>query len=75
MKPDELIFLRECQKTVHRIVGGEWIKGEAPMDVYERLGMNRKRAEYLCQKWVDKGWMECGVSARTGWLTDEGMAA
>lgn len=28
-----------------------------------------------CQELVDRGYMECGVSARTGWLTEKGRAA
>ncbi len=37
--------------------------------------MNEKRKEYLCEKWVGKGWYDYGVTARSGWLTAEGKEA
>lgn len=46
-----------------------------PFQIAELIGMHPKRLHYLCEKWIDKGWLECGVSARTGWLTDVGAAA
>jgi hypothetical protein len=39
------------------------------------LGIPAKRTEYILGKWVDKGWLECGVSARTGRLTVKGLGA
>jgi len=47
---------------------------ELPWDVAPRLGIHPKRAQYLYQKWTDKGWFNYGVSARTGWLEPEGLA-
>ncbi len=41
----------------------------------EALKIHPKRTEYLLEKWVSKGWWECGVSLRTGWLTEKGLAA
>ena len=32
-----------------------------------------KRFNYLAEKWTTKGYWECGVSLRTGWLTEEGV--
>lgn len=37
----------------------------------DRLGIPRKRAWRLLEKWSDKGWWDCGVSDRTGWFTDK----
>lgn len=34
-----------------------------------------KQIELMCQRLVDRGYMECGVSARTGWLTQKGRDA
>lgn len=39
------------------------------------IGIHEKRTGYLLNKWIDKGWLECGVSARTGWLTEKGLEA
>ncbi len=36
------------------------------------IGLNQKRAWYLCDKWISKGWWDCGVNALSGWLTDDG---
>ncbi len=41
--------------------------------VGDALGMGGNRVHYLLDKWIDKGWWECGVSARTGWLTEKGL--
>lgn len=60
MKPDEKA-LWEAVKA-----------GEPGYDAYPRLGIHPNRAQYLFEKWVKKGWWECGVSARTGWVTEKG---
>lgn len=33
-----------------------------------------KRVQDILYKWSDKGWWNYGVSARTGWLTEKGLA-
>jgi hypothetical protein len=39
------------------------------------LGINEKRAAYICQKWMGKGLYEYGVNVLAGWLTDKGREA
>lgn len=70
MKPDEAAFLKELAASRPRPTR------EAPFatDIGVRLGLHPKRAHYLLEKWLDKGWWECGVSVRSGWLTGEGLA-
>lgn len=71
MKEDERQFLvtlaaeRPCQLAI----------GPYATDIGKRLGMHWKRAEYLLDKWTGKGWWECGVTLRSGWLTEKGLAA
>ena len=38
-------------------------------------GMNDRRYHYVLEKWEDRGWWDCGVSTRCGWLTDKGRVA
>jgi helix-turn-helix protein len=64
MKPDERELLIAVQSG----------KYPTPLEAGEALGMNAKRISYICEKWINKGWLECGVSARTGWLTEAGKA-
>lgn len=37
------------------------------------LNMHRKRAAYILEKWVGRGWYDYGVCVDLGWLTPEGM--
>ncbi len=62
MKEDERQLLNRFQ--------ADWTR--FPIDHANDMGMHPKRANYLFEKWIDKGWLECGVTARTGWLTEEG---
>ena len=62
MKPDEAKLLKGIQD------------GKPPKVVAADLGMHEKRLQYILLKWTDKGWWDYGVSARTGWLTDKGIA-
>jgi hypothetical protein len=48
---------------------------ESVGDVGVRLGMHRKRVNYLLLKWSDRGWFDYGTSPGMGWLTDAGKAA
>jgi len=41
-------------------------------ELAEEQGMHPRRAEYIYEKWIRKGWWECGISRRTGWLTEAG---
>lgn len=71
MKPrdDEMRFR---QAIAERVRNGEhaWAR-----EIAAELGLNTKRAYYLCLKWSDKGWWEYGVNALAGWLTESGMVA
>lgn len=69
MKDDERELLESLQKRT----------AEDPNQPYVRqlvadLGMNEKRAAYICEKWATKGWYDYGVNVLAGWLTDEGKA-
>lgn len=70
MKPDEALLLATLARERPRQSGDGFAT-----DVATRLGIHPKRAEYLLDKWVSKGWFECGVSLRSGWLTEAGLAA
>lgn len=61
MKPDE----RDLLLAIARLGPHQF-----PFNVMG--SMHPKRLEYILSKWENKGWFECGVSLRTGWLTDEG---
>jgi hypothetical protein len=68
MKPDE-------KKLFDALVQGS--KGKHPVYVREvvtLLGINEKRATFICKKWEKKGWYEFGVHVLAGWLTKEGIA-
>jgi hypothetical protein len=43
-------------------------------EILERWGWHPKQANAILEKVIDRGYVECGVSARTGWLTDKGKA-
>ena len=67
MKSDEkglLLALAEQPKDASRIM---------PRDVAGHLGIPEKRAEYILNKWIGKGWFECGVSVFSGWLLPKGL--
>lgn len=68
MKPDERLLLLELARLPRP-------RAEFATDVGVRLGLHVKRALYLLEKWADKRWWDCGVSLRTGWLTDAGQRA
>jgi len=34
------------------------------------LGIHYKRAEYLLNKWIDRGWLDCGISCARPWFTE-----
>lgn len=68
MKDDERAFLAECQRCAANTPDRE-----PPRDIYQRMGINWKRACYLLGKWTDKGWYDYGVNVDLGWMTDKGM--
>jgi len=69
MKPDERKLLDELQRQYKR--------GARPpvWEVISEIGMNEKRAAYICEKWAGKGWYDYGVNVLFGWLKDEGLKA
>ena len=46
---------------------------EHPMivDIGKKLGIEENRVARIAEKWCIKGLINCGVSARTGWIEDE----
>lgn len=65
MKEDEMQLLSEIQARLQC--------GEKPYirEVVASIGLNEKRAAYICQKWAEKGWYDYGVSVLAGWLTEK----
>ena len=50
-------------------------RGDYPYeDLAEKFGCDEKLAFSACERAVDHGLIEYGVSLRTGWLTEEGKA-
>ena len=52
-----------------------WINSQLPREhrrynseIIEILGMNRKRAEYILEKWSGKGFWSYGVNPVGGWF-------
>jgi hypothetical protein len=76
MRPDEVALLKELARVqVPYYDGGKRDGKDAfATDVGRRLGVHPKRAAYLFDKWLCKGWWDFGVSPRTGWLTAKGLA-
>ncbi len=63
--------MREDEKQLLLAVGA----GEFVVDAGERLGIARKRVNYLTEiKWPEKRWWDYGVAGVRGWLADEGRA-
>ncbi len=58
MKHDEREFLNSLQQRTY-----EYNQFSIPSvrKVLADLGMNAKRAAYICQKWTDKGWYNYGI--------------
>ena len=59
MKNDEREFMRFILENDGRVPFGFW-------------SQLTKRQYYLLEKWSDKGFWDYGVSARGGWITEEG---
>lgn len=45
-------------------------RGMRPRDAGARLGIARKRVEYLCRKWAQQGRYDYGVCIDMGWAED-----
>lgn len=71
MRPDEVALLKAIQQRTSDVWSPEY---QSVRSIVEGLGMNTKRADYILDKWDDKGWYEYGVCVDMGWLTDEGKA-
>ena len=50
------------------------VNGEAPRYAGVRLGMSRKRVEYLCEKWARQGKYDFGVVHDLGWVVGHPQA-
>ncbi len=71
MKPDERALLTALRAD--RAQPGR--TGTFADEIGDGLGMHHKRVQYLLYKWADRNWWEYGVSARTGWFTENGWKA
>jgi len=69
MKDDEKELLERLQKRTAEDPNMPYVR-----QLVADIGMNEKRAAYICEKWTEKGWYEYGVNVLAGWLTDEGKA-
>jgi len=69
-RPDEIEFCRrlwgQCDRRPYVLV--EHNGGPCAEGVAGRMGMSRKRANYLLKKWP---FWEFGITARFGWFTRE----
>lgn len=66
MKVDEFWLLHQLQTSSYKTPRELIDRGDFPI--------NKKRAYYLLEKWVDKGWYEYGVCIDLGWLTELGKS-
>lgn len=64
MNEKEILFA----KTLFKLVKGKpYVAGTAT-----KYSGDKKLMYYL-DKWIKKGFWECGVSVRSGWFTEEGI--
>lgn len=64
-KEDERLLLRTLQSMDRPYV----------REVVRQLGINEKRAAYICDKWADRRWYDYGVNVLAGWLEGDGLTA
>jgi hypothetical protein len=64
MKQDELDLLVALGKELDEF-------GKAKI-IGKTILMHNNRLNYILNKWIDKGWWECGIGPQSGWFTDEG---
>jgi hypothetical protein len=69
MKDDERELLERLQKRTNEDPNPPYVR-----QLVADIGMNEKRAAYICEKWADKGLYDYGISSLAGWLTDAGKA-
>ena len=63
MKEDERLLLKKLKER------GRGLQPSA-LEISKSINMAYKRARYILRdKWERKGWYDCGVSWRVGWLT------
>ena len=61
---------------VERLLAIGMLSGDvSPLDITLRHRLDDREVHCLITGWDVRGWIEYGVSLRTGWLTDEGRAA
>ena len=68
IKPDDRAALEALAKA------GPY-QGGVAMRALCRAGTHPKRQHRLAEKWDDRGWWDCGMTLRSGWLTPEGHRA
>lgn len=75
MKQDELDFLKLMQfECVQTSLGAWWCSHVlTPRDLWRITGINRKRMDFILQKWADRGWYNYGVNVEMGWMEADGM--
>jgi hypothetical protein len=71
MKLDERKFLIE----LGRVRPKQTVDGPTAEDVGLRLGLSTTRINFILNKWDIRGWWDCGVTLRSGWLTKLGRWA
>jgi hypothetical protein len=73
MKPDEeALLLAIYEQFIAYIASNRTVEMPRVRQIVLDSRVNHKRAYYLLDKWVNKGWYEYGVSIAAGWLTKEG---
>ena len=70
MKDDEIELFNRIKKFG---IGTSQSNYKSVKEIAEDMGMNLKRASYLCEKWANKGLYEWGINILQGWLTEEGL--
>lgn len=67
-RDDEIAFYAALKKAAQ--AGPTWGTSMECKRIAKELGMSEKRAFYLLMKWADKGWIDYGTWAWTGWFTE-----
>jgi hypothetical protein len=71
IKPDEIELANIILSNKEHIYAENYTY-KVPYEMWDKL---TKRQMYILKKWLDKNWWDCGVTIRSGWLTDEGLVA
>lgn len=64
MKSDEKQFMKEVLKNETLSTA----KKRSIRQIIEELPINKKRANYILEKWTSNGWYDWGVSIDMGWI-------